>query len=463
VTAAAAAWLVELQHCHQMRRRWRAGGGGEAGAGLAVQQRRQVRGGLGEQGSRSPARAGRRAAGVRQPLEPVPGRQRRRRERGQDAQVVGGVEGGELAQQRAGEGAGAAGRAGGRPAAQAPQRDGDRRLWQPAGPADQRLGGGLQAGVALDQRPAGGVQADGRVQRHRAAADPDGEEVVVGRAALPQPLGPADQRPEAWRVGVEVVGGGELGGRQVTGGGADLRQVGEVAGPLPAPGPAGGAPLGQAQADAQRQRGDRRAGDGGHQQWVPGPGDGEQERQRPGAAQQRHQVLQPCGRGRCRPRDRGWRRHQQLAGRERRGVGASPAVDQEAVGTRGRRGPGNPRGVPRTVGGRGGGGHRRHATTPARAAGAARRICGQPAPAGRAVGARRGPDGGRGQAEQHHRQAGGGGRDQPAGARIHLADLQACTVGPHATTPSGRTMPDPGLGAVARLPSKQLSARQRRS
>jgi hypothetical protein len=34
----------------------------------------------------------------------------------------------------------------------------------------------------------------------------------------------------------------------------------------------------------------------------------------------------------------------------------------------------------------------------------------------RPVGACRGPDGGRGQAEQHGRQAGGGGREQPAGA-----------------------------------------------
>src|SRR6266508_4175510 len=123
------------------------------------------------------------------------------------------------------------------------------------------------------QRPAGGVQPDGRVQRQRAAADPDGEEVVVGRPTLPQPFGPADQRPEAWRVGVEVVGGG-----------GHLRQVGEVAGPLAAPGPAGGPPLDQAQPDAERQRGDGGAGDGGDQQRVPGPRDGEQERQRSGAA-----------------------------------------------------------------------------------------------------------------------------------------------------------------------------------
>jgi len=122
------------------------------------------------------------------------------------------------------------------------------------------------------------------VQRQRAAADPDGEEVVVGRPTLPQPFGPADQRPEAWRVGVEVVGGGELGGRQVVGGGGHLRQVGEVAGPLAAPGPAGGPPLDQAQPDAERQRGDGGAGDGGDQQRVPGPRDGEQERQRSGAA-----------------------------------------------------------------------------------------------------------------------------------------------------------------------------------
>jgi hypothetical protein len=134
--------------------------------------------------------------------------------------------------------------------AEPPQREGDRRLRQPGGPADQRLGGVQQRGVAFDQRAAGGVQPDRCVQRDRAAADPDGEEVVVGRPPFPQPLGPADQRPQAWRVGVEVVGGGELGGRQLVGGGRHLRQVGEVAGSLPAPGLAGGPSLVKAQRDS---------------------------------------------------------------------------------------------------------------------------------------------------------------------------------------------------------------------
>jgi hypothetical protein len=271
------------------------------------------------------------------------------------------VEGGELAEERAGEGSDPVAGAGERQDAEPPQRDGDGRLRQPGGPADQRLGGVQQRGVAFDERAAGGVQPDRCVQRDRAAADPDGEEVVVGRPPFPQPLGPADQRPQAWRVGVEVVGGGELGGRQLVGGGRHLRQVGEVAGSLPTPGLAGGPSLVKAQDDSQSQRGDRRAGDGDHQQRVPGSRDGEQERQRPGAAQHRHQVLQPCGRGRAGPRDRGWRRHQQLAGRERLRVGASGPVDQEGVG--------------RWVGG---GRHRRTLRRRPAPAGARSRICGQP-------------------------------------------------------------------------------------
>ena len=143
--------------------------------------------------------------------------------------------------------------------------------------------------------PPAGVEAGPGGEGDRAAADPHREEVGVGGATLPEAVGLVDDRPERRRVGVEVLGDGELGGGQVVGLGGDLLEVGEVAGPVAAPGPAGGAALDQAEPEPGHHRGDGGPDDQGDQPRGPGPGDREQERDRPATPDQRHQVLQPTG------------------------------------------------------------------------------------------------------------------------------------------------------------------------
>jgi hypothetical protein len=196
----------------------------------------------------------------------------------------------------------------------------------------------------LGERAAGGVEAERDGQRDRAAADPHREEVGVGRAALPQPVGPVGRGPQPGQVGMEVLGEGELGGGQVAGPGGDVVEVAAVAGPLAAPGPVGGAAVGQAEPEPGQHGGGGPAGDHGDQPAGPGPGDREQERHRPPAADQRHQVLQPARDPAGGPAHRGRGCHRQLARRQGTGVCPHRAVHQVGGGHAGtlrcRTGPG---------------------------------------------------------------------------------------------------------------------------
>jgi hypothetical protein len=319
----------------------------------------------GDPGIRVARAGGGRVAGVGQPVQPAPGRAGGGSggSGGEDPEVVGSVEGGELADDRPGEGPDPVGWAGEGEDPDLAQREGHRGIWEPAGSADKVRRGRGQLRVVLDQGP-GGFEPDRGGQRDRAAADPDGEEVVVGRAALPEAVGPGDRGPQPRRVGVEVLGGGELGRGLPLGRRRDLGEVGQVAGALAAAGPAGGPALGQAEGQPDRDRGAGRGDHQADQPAGPGAGDGEQERDRPAAADQRHQVLEPAGEAGGCPGDRRRGRHRQLAPRRRPRMGPHRPVHQRAGRSRA--------GVPRTGreavrGGRGR--HVRHATAPARSLG----------------------------------------------------------------------------------------------
>jgi hypothetical protein len=169
----------------------------------------------------------------------------------------------------------------------------------------------------LGERVGGAVEPDRGGQGDRAAADPHREEVGVARAAFPEPVGPLDRRPQPGQVGMDVLGRGELGRGQVVGLERGLVEVAEVAGPFPAPGAAGRPPFDQAQGEAGHQRGAGRADHQGDQPAGARAGNGEQERDRPSAAGQRHQVLEPAGKAGGLPADRRRRRDRQLAGGRR--------------------------------------------------------------------------------------------------------------------------------------------------
>jgi hypothetical protein len=303
---------------------------GEAGTDLAVEEGGELGCGLGEEAGRRDAprvRGG--VAGVGQPLQPVPVGEGGGREGGQDGQVVGGMERGDLADQGSSQGAGPAGRAGAGHNAEVAQRNRDRDVREPSGLAGEVLGGLQQLRVMLDDRAGGGGEPDRSGQRNRAAADADGEVVLIGRAPLPEPLDPVDQRPQLGQVGVEMVGDPELERRQPGRLVAHPIQVDEVAGPLPAPRPAGGPPLDQAQREPQPDRGEGGADDDGDQPGGAGTGNGEQEHDRTAAAQQRHQVLQPAGDAGAGPPHRGWGRDRQLGRRKRPRVGPGRPMHQE--------------------------------------------------------------------------------------------------------------------------------------
>jgi hypothetical protein len=167
----------------------------------------------------------------------------------------------------------------------------------------------------LGERIAGAVEPDRGGERDRAAADPDREEVGVGGAALPEAIGPGDHRPQLGRVGMELLGGGELCRGQLVGPHRGSGEVGEIAGAFAAPGPAGGAAF----PETQRQPGhDRRPGRGDDQGDEPrgaGTGHREQEPDRPAAADQRDQVREPAGEPGGGPADRGRGGERQLPGR----------------------------------------------------------------------------------------------------------------------------------------------------
>jgi hypothetical protein len=182
----------------------------------------------------------------------------------------------------------------------------------------------------LDERVGGAVEPDRSGQRDRAAADPYREEVGVGRAAFPEPVGPLDRRPQRGQVGMEVLGHGELRRGQVIGPARGLVEVAEVAGPFPAPRAPGRPPFDQAEGEACRHRGDGRDDHQGDQP-ARGPARGrEQERDRPSAAGQRHQVLEPASEAGGGPADRRRGRDRQLAGRRRPWVRPHRPVHHDA-------------------------------------------------------------------------------------------------------------------------------------
>jgi hypothetical protein len=245
-----------------------------------------------------------------------------------DPEVVGGVEGGELAEEGTGEGARAGRWAGEGEDVELAERNDHRSAGEPGRSPDDLFRRYQQLGVVLQKGAAGGVEAGPVGEGDRASADPHREEVGVGGAALPEAVG-ADDCPEGGWIGVEVFGDGELGGRQVVGLGGDLAEVGEVAGPVPAPGSAGGAALDQAESEARHHRGGGRADDQDHQPRGPGPGDGEQERDRPTAPEQRHQVLQPPGGAASGPAHRRRSGDREVGRRQRRRMRPHRPVHQE--------------------------------------------------------------------------------------------------------------------------------------
>ena len=241
------------------------------------------------------------------------------------------MEGGELAHDGAGEGAGPIGWAGDGEDSVPAERDRHRCAGEPAGPANEALRDLEELRVVLCQRPGGGVEPDRGGQRDRASPDPDAEEVVVVRSALPEAVGLVDRRPQLRWVGVEVPGGGELGGGHPLDRRGDLTEVGEVAGALAAAGAVGGATLGQAEGQPHRDRGHGRADHQRHQPGGAGAGEGEQEHDRPAAADQRHQVPEPAGEAGDGPPDHRWGRHHQLARRRRPRMRSHRPVHHHAV------------------------------------------------------------------------------------------------------------------------------------
>ena len=271
-------------------------------------------------------------AGVREPSHPLPGTAGGGRVGGVDLEVVGSVEGGELADQGAGEGACTGRWAGEGQDGELAEGNGHRGVGEPACPADEVHRRLEELGVVLDQWAAGGVEPGWGGEGDGGAADPHREEVGVGGAAFPEPGGPVDRRPERRQVGVEVLGDGELGGGQLVGLDRDPLEVGEVAGPFAASGSAGGAALDQAEHEARHDRGDGGPGHQGDQPCWPGAGDGEQERHRPTAADQRHQVLEPAGEAGGGPADRRRGRHRQLDRRQRARIRPHRPMHQEPGG-----------------------------------------------------------------------------------------------------------------------------------
>jgi hypothetical protein len=264
---------------------------------------------------------------VGKPRHPPPGRMG-----GQQPEVVGSVEGGELADDGAGQGPGPVPGAGEGEDAGLAERDHHRGVGEAGRAADEPLRRRQELRVVLDQRVGGAVEPDRGGQGGRAAAHPDGEEVGVGRAAFPEPVGPLDRRPQQRRVGMEVLGHGELGRGQVVGPARGLIEVAEVAGPFPAPRPAGRPPLDEAEGEAGQQRGDGRPGHQGDQPARARARDREQERDRPSAAGQRHQVLEPAGQAGGVPADRRRGRDRQPTRRRRPRVGPHRPVHHDPAG-----------------------------------------------------------------------------------------------------------------------------------
>ncbi len=175
-----------------------------------------------------------RGADVRQPFEPVPRAPRGGREGGEDAQLAGRVEGGELDEQRAQQRPGALGGADDGHDAVAAERDRQRHVRQARGAIDQAPRGAEQFRVVFGQWVAAQIQAHAALQRHHATSDSHGEEVIVAGPPLPEPLSADDQRPDLCRLRIEPRGRLLLGGSDAAEVLAEIVEVGEIARPLAA-------------------------------------------------------------------------------------------------------------------------------------------------------------------------------------------------------------------------------------
>ena len=149
-------------------------------------------------------------AGVREPLEPPPRRLVLGREVGGEPQVVGRVKGGELAEERADEGAGVLRVPDDGERAELPGGDRDRRELEVLVRVDELPGLLEEVGLVLDERVGPEVEPDAARERHVPRPHAHVEEVRVARPPLPQAPAADDQRPEPLRVGMHVLGGPPL-------------------------------------------------------------------------------------------------------------------------------------------------------------------------------------------------------------------------------------------------------------
>ena len=162
-----------------------------------VEDRQQVRAGagaglgVGEQGGGWLVKGGRGVAsgwvaGVREPSHPVPGRAGGGWMGGEDLEVVGSVEGGELADQGAGEGACPGRWAGEGQDGELAEGNGHRGVGEPACSADEILRRREEVGVVLGEWATGGVEPGRGCEGDGAAADPHREEVGVAWGGVPR-------------------------------------------------------------------------------------------------------------------------------------------------------------------------------------------------------------------------------------------------------------------------------------
>ncbi len=267
---------------------------------------------------------------MRQPLEPVPRSGGIRREGGEDAQVLGRVEGGQPEQRRAGQRACRLRRPADRQDPEPAQGDGHGRALEPGATPRQVLRHCQQLGIVVGQRVAAELQAHGRCQRQRTAADPHLQEVLVGRGPLPDPLAAVHQRQERRQVGVQVLGRGPLDGPDPGELVGDVPEMSKVAATLASPRATGHVPRPEAQGEAGTAGEQQRGCQPEQQPAAPRGRRAEQQRKGAGTAEQRQQqdrrAVRSGGPG-------AWRRgDHDLAGRHRGRIGARWPVQPVPAG-----------------------------------------------------------------------------------------------------------------------------------
>ena len=141
---------------------------------------------------------------VRQPLPPLPRLGVLGREGRQQPQVVRRAPGGELVHQRARPRARALAIAGHGQHADAVEVDHHRLTAQRAPPLDELARLLERVRLVLGERVHPEVELDGPVERHRAGAEPDVQEVAMVGPALPHVGALDQQRPQAPRIGVQA-------------------------------------------------------------------------------------------------------------------------------------------------------------------------------------------------------------------------------------------------------------------